>query len=194
MAVVTKQEVVEDWSVLIGGGQGSAEQLLADAQVLIDQSKAPAIKMQTRNMAPSLVRGLMGGRRPFLVVSNTTSAHLKPYKMYINARDYGNNLDIAWYLVWQPGFWRRFFGFLLAIPLLNLVVLTTFFPYILLARLGRGGKEGLFDLDLFDQQDLRAYVTNAHHCVLRAVDAVVYGLGQEPSKIDRKSRGFLGIS
>jgi hypothetical protein len=50
------------------------------------------------------------------------------------------------------------------------------------------------DLDLFDQQDLRAYTTNAHHCLLDAVEKLMTKLHQDTSTIDRKSRGFLGIS
>ncbi|MEW6675409.1 MAG: hypothetical protein AB1348_05320, partial [Nitrospirota bacterium] len=49
-------------------------------------------------------------------------------------------------------------------------------------------------LDLFDQQDLTAYVTNAHHCLIEAVEKLMLNIGQDPSRIDRKSRGFLGIS
>jgi Homeodomain-like domain len=107
MAVVAKEEVVDDWSVLIAQAQGQAEQLFTDAERLINESKAPAIRMQKKEIAPSLVRGILGGRRPFLVVTNTSNSHLRPYKMYINTRDYGNNLDVAWYLVWQPGFRRK---------------------------------------------------------------------------------------
>ena len=36
-------------------------------------------------------------------------------------------------------------------------------------------------------------MTNAHHCLLVAVDEVMVSLNQDPSKLDRKSRGFLGI-
>lgn len=50
------------------------------------------------------------------------------------------------------------------------------------------------ELDLFDQQDLTAYVTNTHHCLIEAVEKLMLNMGQDPSKIDRKSRGFWGIS
>lgn len=53
---------------------------------------------------------------------------------------------------------------------------------------------GVFDLDVFDQQDLNAYVSNAHHCLLEAVSAVMRESSQDLSLIERKSRGFLGIS
>ena len=91
----------------------------------------------------------------------------------MNCRDYGTNLAVDWHLTFRPTFWR-------AAASLFLVKASTTNP--------------LIDLDLFDQQDLRAYVTNAHRCLLRAVDDVVVSLNQDPSKLDRKSKGFLGIS
>jgi len=190
MPIVRKEEVLDDWSVLIEQGQGLAEQLLNDTQGFIGHSQAPAIRLEVKQMAPSFVRGLLGGRRPFLVVTNTANSNLRPYRMYINARDYGNNLDVAWYLVFQVGFWRRLLGYLALIPLFGLFLL----PFLLLGRAARARREGMLDLDLFDQQDLRAYVTNAHHCLLKAVEKAMIGLNQDPAKIERKSRGFLGIS
>jgi hypothetical protein len=53
---------------------------------------------------------------------------------------------------------------------------------------------GLDDLDLFNRQDLTAYVTCVHKCVQDAVDKLMLEMGQDPSKVDRRSRGFLGIS
>jgi hypothetical protein len=94
--------------------------------------------------------------------------------MYINARDYGRNLDVSWYLVSKLGF------------------LESLLVKIFIKR--REAEVIVRKLDLFDQQDLTAYVTNAHHCLLEAVEKLILNLGQDPSKIERKSRGFLGIS
>jgi hypothetical protein len=52
----------------------------------------------------------------------------------------------------------------------------------------------LDELNLFNKQDLTAYVTCVHHCLLEAVEKLMLGMDQDPSKIDRKTRGFLGIS
>ena len=60
-----------------------------------------------------------------------------------------------------------------------------------LATLGAAGI--LMDLDIFDQQDLRAYVTVAHHCMLEAVKALMVSLGQDVGTIDRKSKGVLEV-
>jgi hypothetical protein len=55
-------------------------------------------------------------------------------------------------------------------------------------------KRSLRELDLFDLQDLSAYATNCHHSLLKAIEKLMLSLNQDPSKINRKSRGFLGVS
>jgi hypothetical protein len=76
-------------------------------------------------------------------------------------------------MTYRPTFWQ---------------IILSLFPYVNVIP------KVLSNLDLFDQQDLRAYGTNAHHCLLKAVEKLMINLHQDPSKIDRKSRGFLGIS
>jgi hypothetical protein len=190
LRIIGKENVVDQWDVLIGGGQGRADNIFDDTQKRITDTKAPDIKMERQDVTPGVVRGFLGGKRPFLLISNTTNYHLKLYRMYINARDYGNNLQVSWYLVYQPGFWGKLAALLLLVPFLNLFVL----PFYLFGRIIRARSSGILDLDLFDEQDLRAYVTNSHHCLLEAVEKLMVDLHQDPSKIERKSRGFLGIS
>ena len=190
LRIIGKENVVDQWDVLIGGGQGRADNIFDDTQKRITATKAPDIKMERQDVTPGVVRGFLGGKRPFLLISNTTNYHLKLYRMYINARDYGNNLQVSWYLVYQPGFWGKLAALLLLVPFLNLFVL----PFYLFGRIIRARSSGILDLDLFDEQDLRAYVTNSHHCLLEAVEKLIVELHQDPSKIERKSRGFLGIS
>jgi hypothetical protein len=40
---------------------------------------------------------------------------------------------------------------------------------------------------------LSVFKTNSHQCMMKAVDKLMLGLGQDPTKIERKSRGFIGI-
>jgi hypothetical protein len=172
-----REQVLESWSILIKNAQGRDEVIFKDTQELINESKAPDIEMEHQSIAPSIIKGIVGEKREFLVIRNHTNRNLKTYQMYINARDYGNNLHVSWYLVSKLGFWRT----LLAIVLFFIAREPR--PETLMAR-----------LNLFDQQDLIAYVTNAHHCLIEAVEKLMLNLGQDPSKIERKSRGFLGIS
>lgn len=192
MAIVKKEEVIDSWSILIGSGQGKAEEIFSNTDNFVTQTKVPNVKKERKKLAPGVIRGLFGTKRDFLTVTETGNRRLKPYQMFIGARDYGNNLDVSWYLTHRSGFWTRVLAFLLVIPVVNIF----FLPFALISGLSSMVKEkrGGLNLDLFDEQDLRAYVTNAHHCLLEAVNKLMLDLNQDPSKIDRKSRGFLGIS
>lgn len=171
--ILRKEQVIDNWGVLIEDGQGKADEVFQDTENLIRETKAPAIGMKIKKMAPGIIKGALGIQRDFLVVMNQERIRLDPYQIFINARDYGNNLDISWYLTYRPSF---FMAILSLIPFVKIIPLS------------------LSDLDLFDQQDLTAYTTNCHHCLLKAVEKQMLALNQDFSKIEKKSRGFLGIS
>lgn len=170
--ILRKEQVLDSWGILIEDGQGRAHEVFRDAENFIIESKAPAIKMKRKEMAPGIVRGLLGVKRDFLVIKDKGSPRLNPYQIFIGARDYGNNLDVSWYLTYRPSILEALLS---------------------LFRFGRSMLQ-LSDLDLFDQQDLIAYATNCHHSLLKAVEKQLTNLKQDISKIERKSRGFLGIS
>lgn len=192
MAIVRKEEIIDSWSVLIGNGQGKAEEIFNKTDGFIDKSGAPNVKRERKELSPGIIRGLFGTRRDFLVITEKGNPRLKRFQMFIGARDYGHNLDVSWYLMYRPGFWKKLLAVLLMVPVLNWLVM----PFVLIGGLTTMARErrGGLDLDLFDEQDLRAYVTNAHHCLLAAVEKLMVDLNQDPSKIERRSRGFLGIS
>jgi hypothetical protein len=171
--ILTKEQVLDTWSMLIGGAQGRANEILQNTEGAIKNSQAPSITMERKLISPGIIRGLAGAEREFLVVTDEARIKLKPYKAFLNARDYGNNLDVSWYLTYKPSFWQSLASLL---PFINAI------------------SETLHDLDLFDQQDLRAYVTVAHHSMIGSVEKIMLSLNQDPAKIDRKSKGFLGIS
>jgi hypothetical protein len=118
------------------------------------------------------LKGLFGKEREYLMV---TTERLKDYKIYVCARDYGNYLDVQWYLTCDPGFFSKAFKIGASIYTVGLAT-----PFL--------------SFDIFDQQDLLAYATSVHHCMLKAVEKLMASLNQDPSKINRKSRGFLGVS
>ena len=171
--ILTKEQVLDTWSMLIGGAQGRANEILQNTEGSIKDSQAPSVTMERKPISPGIVRGLLGTERDFLVVTDEARIKLKPYKVFLNARNYGNNLDVSWYLTYKPSLLQSIASLL---PFINVI------------------SETLNDLDLFDQQDLRAYVTVAHHSMVGAVEKIMLSLNQDASKIDRKSKGFLGIS
>lgn len=171
--ILRKDQIIDTWSALISNAQGRSHEIFEDTEAGINSHKAPSLTMEKKSMAPGMVRGLFGTEREFLTITNEESSRLKPYKVFLNARDYGNNLDISWYLTYRPSLWHA------AASLL---------PF------GGAIDSTLSALDLFDQQELRAYVTVAHHSLLQAVEKLMLAMQQDPSKMERKSRGFLGIS
>jgi hypothetical protein len=170
--ILRNDQVFDTWSAIIEMAQGHGSEVLKDTEDLITASNAPDIEMRHKEIAPGFVTGMIGKKRDFLIITEKTF-RLQPYQIYMNARDYGNHLDVSWYLTYKPSLWQAAASLF---PFVNIIPHT------------------LSDLDLFDQQDLRAYTTVTHQCVQKAVDKLMLGLNQDPSKLDRKSRGFLGIS
>ena len=165
------EKIIDRWSMIVENGQGKAEQVYKDTEANIKDSKAPGIEIDRVRIRPSWLKGLFGKERDYMMVTNEG---LKDYRMFIGARDYGDNLDLQWYLTCEPGFFKKTLS----------DVLTK----------GASEKALSFSLDLFQQQDLSAYSTVVHHCFLKAIEKMMVEAGQDISKIDRKSKGFLGIS
>lgn len=167
-----KADILDNWSALIRGAQGRRDKVISSTKELIAISKAPSIEMKEEKVGPSLAPSAIGETREFLIVSDRRNLKLGNYKAYVNANDYGDGLFVSWYLTYMPSAWQT---------------VISLFP---------GTKKiiGFDEMDLFDKQDLTAYVTCIHHCLLDGVDKMMLELGQDPSKIDRKTRGFLGIS
>ena len=170
--ILRRDQVLDSWSVLIEKGNGRSEEVFRDAGGLLKESRAPRVKFERKSMAPSFLKWILGVERDFLEVREESQS-LRAYKIFIGARDYGENLDVSWYLTYKPSL------------LDALIYLFTF---------GRFGMKNPNDLDLFELQDLIAYATCIHHCLLKSVEKVLLSLNQDPSKMNRKSRGFLGVS
>jgi len=170
--ILRREEVIDNWSILIEKGNGKAEEIFKATEHFVKESKAPSLETERKKIAPGIIRGVLGAKRDFLVVTHT-GFRLRPYQIFLNARDYGENLDVSWYLTYRLPISRVIFSFIPGV---------------------RTASSILGSLDIFDRQDLTAYVTVCHHSALKAVEKLMLSLNQDPSKIDRKSRGFLGIS
>jgi len=172
-SILRKDQVEDSWSTLIENAQGRSEDVFRNAEEFTKENNVPSLVMTKESIAPGFVKSMFGKAREFLVVVYSESFRLKPYQIFVNARDFGNNLDVSWYLTYRPSIWQ---------------VIASLIPFVKVAS------EALRELDVFDQQDLRAYATVVHRSVLKSVDKLMLDLKQDPSKIERRSRGFLGIS
>lgn len=166
MSNLTKEVVVDQWWMMIENAGDKVEQVFKDTEAGIKKSEAPEIKFERVNVSSSFLGGVLGNDREFLLVRDK---HLSGFDMYIGVRKYGLHLDLVWYLTNQPSLFMR---------LLNTVLI--FFK-----------RKMVLNLSLFDEHDLKVYATIVHHCFLASIEKITKGTGQE---IDRKSKGFLGIS
>jgi hypothetical protein len=167
-----KAQIHDNWSLLIEGAKGQRDQIFALTKEKVLDFKAPSLEMKEEKVGPKLTPSPLGENREFLIAADRRSLKLGCFKTFINAVDYGEGLFVSWYLTYMPDAWQT---------------IASLFP-------GVRKLIGLDDLDLFDRQDLTAYVTCVHHCLIGAVEKLMLDLNQDPSKIDRRTRGFLGIS
>lgn len=104
-SLISKEQVLGDWGRLIEGAEGKAEEIFKTTEDLVKKSGVSTIKMGRKKLSPGIIKGVLGEKRDFLVVKET-NFRLKPYQILVNARDYGNNLDITWYLTYRLSFIR----------------------------------------------------------------------------------------
>jgi hypothetical protein len=169
--VLKDEKILDSWSVLIEDAQGKGKDVYAQTSNFIQESRAPGVTSEIVVVRGIEKTGFFGrfGERDYLMVVNE---RLKDYRMYVGARDYGKNLNVSWYLTCEPG----------VLKALASGILTK-------------DPRGLsYALGIFQQEELIAYTTAVHHSLLKSVETIMQSLNQDPSKIDRKSRGFLGIS
>lgn len=98
-SIFRKEQVADDWSVLIEGAQVKTEDVFKDTEQLIRESKAPNVRMKRARVAPGVIRSILGKIRHSLVTTETGNPRLKPHQLFLHARDCSNNLDVSRYLI-----------------------------------------------------------------------------------------------
>src|ERR1051325_4292433 len=156
------EKLLDSWGVVIEQGAGKEQDLLRTINRYLDASELPGIQAKMVEAKPSMLKGFFGKKRDYLMVNNDG---LKDYRMYVGARDYGRHLDFSWFLTVEPGFFKKAFSAALTSGASTLAL--------------------TFHLDLFDQQNLRAYVTAVHRCCVKnAMEQFVQELGQSTGNFD----------
>ncbi len=171
--VLRNDSIMDTWTVLITNAHGKGDEVLSDTEAFIKETKAPAVNIKRKNVVTGMVMGIAGTGRQFLVLTDERSFTLAPYQIFVNARDYGDNLEVSWHLTYRP---------------------TIFQAIASLFAKAAGVPKDLSDLNVFDEMDLTAFVLNTHHCIAKTVTKIMTDLGQDVSTVDWKSRGFLGVS
>lgn len=170
-----REAIIDRWSTILEGASGTAAYLTDTVVDQLMRSELPGLRWSWVDVAPNLVSGLLGRRRPALCIQNRD---LSDFRMYVCVIDYGRHLSVTWFLTVEPGLLKRVAS----------LALTRAF-------LRRGDKRALsFNLDLFAEQELRAFATTVHRCcVKRAVSLLAASLDQDVSNFDWRSCGFLEL-
>ena len=165
MATLSREKVTDSWFGLVQGGAGRDQWVIDKTEDAIKTANLPGVTCKRETVSA----GLFGEKRDFLVV---THQKLKEYAMFINARNFGQDLDVSWYLTVNPGSLKRAIS----------------------KRLTRGDPNALsMNIDLFAQQDLNAYKQVCHNYLQQVIQTLMGDLKQDYSTIDRKSKGFLSV-
>ena len=167
MAITLKEETILDqWSMMVDGAANRAQAVLDDVGRRLKAADVPGgCDWEVEEVKSS--GWFAKVRREFLVVR---LERFGDYRMYVAAGEYGAHLDVCRFLTVEPGFFKK----------------------QLAERFG--GMDALSaPKNILVEQDLRAWVTVVHHCLLNAVGALMDKLGQDRGKIHRESKGYLAV-
>jgi hypothetical protein len=190
MAKIKEEEVLESWSLLMGGEavNTKGKKIFRGTMRKIEAVKTPKVQFFEKEIVPSFIRKLRGDKRVFLVAENT---YLKDFVMYVGALPYGEQLFVSWYLTAELRGIRKFLAKLPTFVLVLLLPIT--FPLMIYTRLRRKSVRPA-DLDMFDLEELTAYVTTVHHALKDTLEEIAKEVDFDFTKVDHKSRGFLNIT
>lgn len=165
------QQILDRWGIVLERAAGREDELLKQIESYLLQSELSELHWEKVATAPGILKGLFGKKREYLMVVNK---HLKDFRVYVSARSYGIHLDISWFLTVEPGVLKR--------------ATSSFITQ------GEDLCFLSFDIDLHDQQDLRAFVTVVHrYCIKKAIEDLLEKLGEENLNFDWRSLGFLKV-
>jgi hypothetical protein len=169
MVTLKEGRIIDSWSQLIEGGQGEAEGFFQSAEQYLATGQAPGMTWKRESVAPGMLKGLFGKRRDFLMV---TDERFDDYMVCIGPRPYGNFLDVSWF--WSGSKKAAIVDLLGKIPG---------------AALGVNAYSLMQNLDVFDQQDLTAFVDVTRAAARKATHTIIAKLNIDPTRINWTTRG-----
>jgi hypothetical protein len=169
VAITLKEEtILNQWNMLVDGAAGRGTEVLTDLERFLRAARVPG--ECTWELEEVQSAGFFSKvRREFLIVR---LLQFSDYRNYVGIRDYGSHLDCCRFLTVEPGFFKREFS----------------------KAIG-GGEERLLSAprNVLVEQDLTAWVSVVHHCVVDAVRGLVTKLGRDPSCVRTETKGFLHV-
>lgn len=162
-------KIMDQWSLMLPGCQGEGPGLMKIVQDTLAHDQVPGLSWKEESASTGLLKGLMGKRRDVLIVRNEKFSE---YLVCIGAQDYGRFLNVVWYFTASPS---------------------------LMAKLRGGGLTGLAtggnqfilaDLDVFDQQDVSAFVAVTRMATQAATEQLAKMRQLDIDRLERQARGL----
>jgi hypothetical protein len=206
------EAVKERWSYLIAGAEGKGEEIFQGVKESLEKVEPPKVKIAEKEVHDYALLGFKFEKRNLLIAEND---YLVAYKIFVSIKDYGKQLMVSWYLIrkmdlkvilemiwnWLKtppavinivllvlAYWSRY-SFLGTAAFIIFGLALGFQLVSIFKKIALPGTMTIYDLE-----ELTAYVTTVHHSVLESVAGIMRKLNQDPSKINRESKGFLNIS
>jgi hypothetical protein len=167
-AKLKKDQILEDWHVLIEGGRGCSEDVYETLISALKDAEAPGVTWERQEIEAGQI--LMRKSYDGIVITNSS---LKGFTAYVFAYDYGTALHVTWFLAMKTG---------ILLKSMTEKFLGTQDPKILIRY-----------LPIFQQLELSAYSIVVHTATKKAVAALMGNLKQDFSSINTKSKGFLEV-
>jgi len=168
MHALKDEKIIDRWIAVVDGANGKTEQFFRRTAEGIKQYNPPSVHIEKKEVSTGLIKGLLGKKRTFFVVNNDL---MIAHKVYIGAKDYGNQLIVSWYLMLQADLTRKLLG--------KKRGTTEITPY---------------KMDIFDIEELTGYATTIHRSAKEAIEEICKEVDFDFTKVDQKSKGFLNIS
>ncbi len=168
--------IVERWSALLPDCAEEGPGLLELIEQNLIAFNIQDLSWKEDTAATSLLTGLMGRRRNFLMIRN---GQLPEWRFNVGAHTYGSCLSVVWYMTISPSLWSR---------------IRAVFAKGFLGAVLNGTAGYVSDLDLFGEQDLSSYKSCTLMAVQDAVDELVRRRELDLEQLNRKTSGLFAVA
>lgn len=178
---ISTDKVKDQWSAMIDKAKGRGDELLERVARLVKENNIPNVQLANRSLSIDRAES-----HPFLVVSND---RFKGYEMAIGAYDYGDRLNVMWYLIFDS---PEHVESREAASRGRAVHDNISFNWRI-----KAGEEGYVapeKLSMLAKQELTNYVSIVHQILKDEVEQMMDGLNLDFSKVDTHTRGFTNLS
>lgn len=173
---ITEEKIIDEWTALIENAAGKSDKTLEKLARAIQAEKIPNITISKK------IIDLGRDPRPLLVIEHT---FLRGYYMYVGALDYGERLNLVWYLVLDTPE---------TAALRRQAKHGATDPTAWMNNVFAGGFNRVLNMSILDKLELSNYVSLVHGVVVHEVQEIMTELHLDFSKVNTHTKGFLNLS